>query len=214
MSKERKTMNTPNQKFDTIKTFIRLDEDVWALLSNQKFLTNVKVIGHHAIWASEDIPAIREWLNYQPKDSYFTSKFNYDYMPVNKTTGNERIYIGVSLSQASAELLAKVSKSKLSLRCLAHEFYVSQTATVNPNLFTSDDGWWWVKPNLSDETINIVRDLLKHHDFYYEYSDSHSVYQNGDKQFKTAKSAALAVGVCSEDFLKVYRDISSGKLSK
>lgn len=213
-----------------IKTFIRLDQQMIDLL-----LPKVTV-GHHLEkhWMFWTIPVrevtgvLETWLKSQPEDSWARVSYADMFSQLMLDKNGDRIAIGISLSEITPEQIRTLIDSRKAMSfitCTIDERFI---ATKNPYIFTDprkDGGisYMYVQNGIglpqplppfessplfapSAELEKKFKDSLEGHDFWYDYSDSLSVWKAGEARTKELKDGGVAMGLSRSDVDRLYRE--------
>lgn len=207
-----------------IKTFVRVDQAMIDLLLPE-VITGHQVEDHWGFWvfnAKTISPKIKEWLACQPSDSWAVVRFTSAYQRLIADPEGTRIAVGVSLSQVTPEQIRQMLDSRKPISIIEVETgLLRYTVTKNPNIYTADRDFFYVprfvgqglpepiKPSVSMRSSNTeleqkFKDSLNGHDFWYDYSDSLSVWRAGEARTKDLKDAGIAMGLSRSDVDRLY----------
>ena len=209
-----------------VKTFLRADDAMLDLL-----LPHVSggypVKGHWAVWLipTNKVPEeIKTWLQHQPADAYDTCRYIGFIEGLKSCSVNEIGYvtylaIGVSLSALNREQIQRLIRTKGSLSVIeANVTLPGYDVTKNPNLFTQGStGFLYtsryqpmqrvITETVSDSNLDLEQkflDSLEGHDFWYDYSDSLSVYKAGKARAEDLKRAGCEMGLTGAEVERLY----------
>ena len=209
-----------------VKTFLRADDAMMDLLLPH-VSCGYPVKGHWAVWLipTNKVPdEVKTWLQHQPVDAYDTCRYigfvdGLKSCEVNDPTYTTHLAIGVSLSTLDREQIQRLIRGKGSLSIV--EADVSRPGfdvTKNPNLFTQGStGFLYTSRYKSAQTAvtetesesKLVLkqkfiDSLKGHDFWYDFSDSLSVYKAGKARAEDLKRAGRELGLTGAEVEQLY----------
>lgn len=209
-----------------IKCFIRLDQTMMDLL-----LPKV-IVGHHVEkhWMFWTIPVreltgeVAQWLEAQPKDSWARVSYTNMFEQLMLNEQGDRIAIGISLSDISPEQIRMLIDSRKAMSIITCSIDESYSRTKNPHIYTDPlkngmTTYMYVKkgtglPETAKPIIPVYRapqDLvekfmasLEGHDFFYEYSDSLSVWKAGKADEQRLKAEGVAMGIPEDEVNRLY----------
>lgn len=210
-----------------IKTFLRADDEMLDLLLPQ-VTTGYHFKGHWAVWL---IPTnvvnneVKAWMEHQPADSFATCRYigfvdGLKACNIDETTYTTYLAIGVSLSMLTRDQIQRLIRSKGSLSIVEADVTLpGYDATKNPNLFTQGStGFLYtsryqpmqrvITETVSDSNLDLEQkflDSLEGHDFWYEYSDSLSVYKAGKAREEEIKRAGVEMGLANSEVERLYK---------
>lgn len=208
-----------------IKTFVRLDENVMDVLFSHVTLTQ-HVKDHWVYWmlpTEKVTPQIKDWLDLQGETAWATTKFIGFIDGIKRcepTDGYTYLTIGISLSTVTEQQIAQMLSDRRSFGIVPCDLaYGDFNETKSPLLFTKGDANFLyaqriVKP--IEELIAHLRpvpkpelekkflDSLNGHDFWYDYSDSLSVWKRGDAEMKRLKAEGIEMGLSKSDVERLY----------
>jgi hypothetical protein len=207
-----------------VKTFLRADDAMLNLLLPH-VSCGYPVKGHWAVWLipTNKVPdEVKTWLQHQPVDVYDTCRYigfvdGLKSCEVNDPTYTTHLAIGVSLSALDREQIQRLIRGKGSLSIV--EADVSRPGfdvTKNPNLFTQGStGFLYTsrykaeltlapKEESSSDLAKKFLDSLEGHDFWYDYSDSLSVYKAGKARAEALKRAGCEMGLTGAEVERLY----------
>lgn len=213
-------------KFDfNIKTFLRVDD---SMLETLLPLVN---LGYHykdhwVVWmiaADKVTPEVEEWLRHQPDDAHDICRHigfidGIKSCPVDEVGYITYLTIGVSLSAVDRDQIYRMKQhGRLSI-IEADTTRPGFDATKNPHLFTQASMGFVYTPRfakpladfvLVDKKVNPELEekflaSLDGHDFYYDYSDSLSVWKRGEAATKRLKDAGIEMGLSKADVDRLY----------
>ena len=210
-----------------VKTFLRADDAMLDLLLPH-VSCGYPVKGHWAVWLipTNKVPdEVKTWLQHQPVDAYDTCRYigfvdGLKSCEVNDPTYTTHLAIGVSLSTLDREQIQRLIRGKGLLSIV--EADVSRPGydvTKNPNLFTQGStGFLYtsryqpmqrvITETVSDSNLDLEQkflDSLEGHDFWYEYSDSLSVYKAGKAREEEIKRAGVEMGLANSEVERLYK---------
>ena len=201
-----------------IKTFLRVDEDMVKQLSS-KIIVAYTEKGHWGVWLFPEYEMVRDesfmsWLNNQPKDCYSYFHFNGgEVVSADAPIEGKVRYIGLGVSYSTTQ--PKEIEALLNLNAPIRMIKTFRTVstwtpTKNPHLFNDGAGYLMYVPpadvsvEVPDSLEKKFIDSLKGHDFFYGYSDSLSVYQNGEADEKRLKVEGVRSGLSVADVVRLY----------
>ena len=213
-----------------IKTFLRADDEMLDLLLPQ-VTTGYHFKEHWAVWL---IPTnvvsneVKAWMEHQPADSFATCRYigfvdGLKACNIDETAYTTYLAIGVSLSMLTRDQIQRLIRSKGSLSIIEANIEIGDyTSTKNPNLFTQGSAGFMYTPRfksltaaLADAIAPLVDesklalnqkflDSLEGHDFWYDYSDSLSVYKAGKARAEDLKRAGRELGLTGAEVEQLY----------
>lgn len=210
-----------------IKTFIRADDAMLDLLLPQ-VTTGYHFKDHWAIWlipTNKVTTEVKEWLGYQPANSYDTCRYigfvdGLKSCNADETTYATYLAVGVSLSMLTRDQIQRLIRSKGSLSIVEADVTLpGYDATKNPNLFTQGSKGFMYTSRRKVEYVKIevpppdeskmalaqkFLDSLEGHDFWYDYSDSLSVYKAGKARADDLKRAGRELGLTAVEVENLY----------
>lgn len=207
-----------------IKTFIRADDAMLDLLLPQ-VTTGYHFKDHWAIWlipTNKVTTEVKEWLGYQPANSYDTCRYigfvdGLKSCNADETTYATYLAVGVSLSMLTRDQIQRLIRSKGSLSIVEANIEIGDyTSTKNPNLFTQGSAGFMYTPRFKSLPVAPVADesklalnqkfldSLEGHDFWYDYSDSLSVYKAGKARADDLKRAGRELGLTAVEVENLY----------
>lgn len=210
-----------------IKTFLRADKDMLDVL-----LPHVSLGFHYKDhWMLWMIPTYKvttdvgEWLKVQPSTSWETCKVIGVNAGVVTATPSDRytyLTIGVSLSMLDQEQIRRIHDTGDQFSLVeADVTFGNYLPTKNPSLFTLPGKDFLYIPRCHKAAMPVemqvdesaIRhaeieqkfiDSLVGHDFFYEYSDSLSVYRAGKAHEEKLKLEGCAMGLSKSDVDRLY----------
>ena len=207
-----------------IKTFLRADDAMLDLLLPH-VTAGYHFKDHWAIWMipTENVTdETKEWLSYQPAKSFDTCRYIGFIEGIKSCSVNEIGYvtylaIGVSLSALNREQIQRLIRTKGSLSVIEADVTLpGYDVTKNPNLFTQGStGFLYTsrykaeltlapKEESSSDLAKKFLDSLEGHDFWYDYSDSLSVYKAGKARAEALKRAGCEMGLTGDEVERLY----------
>lgn len=210
-----------------IKTFIRADDAMLDLLLPQ-VTTGYHFKEHWAVWL---IPTnivnneVKAWMEHQPADSFATCRYigfvdGLKACSIDETSYTTYLAIGVSLSMLTRDQIQRLIRSKGSLSIVEADVTLpGYDATKNPNLFTQGSKGFMYTSRRKVEYVKIevpppdesklalaqkFLDSLEGHDFWYDYSDSLSVYKVGKARADDLKRAGRELGLTGAEVDRLY----------
>lgn len=195
----------------TIKTFYRPDENMLAMLvSNIAGAVDcLRVVeGHRCLITVNVTPYTLVFEELNPEGTERTK------LPI-YFGGSEVIDIGVSLSQMTEERFRRLVEQSVQ-RNFSH--YIGLVTSLNNNhkptkvkgLYTNADKSyvWLIK---RDRTVAEQKyaELLKGFDFYYQYSDSFSVYKNAKAKLDVIEAEGFKLGLTLDKMNQIFQEESA-----
>lgn len=207
----------------SIKTYLRLDDMMMSTVL-PAVSCGYHVQDHWLIWTiptHQVTPEIKAWLAAQPDTAYAKVRFTglFDGMVDDAVTGTH-LAVGVSLSAASGEMLYTLYSGRQPMSMVQVRDTSKLSPTKHPLLFTDakrPEFLYYklepkefvppVTPQVNAELVQKFKESLKGHDFWYAYSDSASVYRNGEATTKRLKDAGVAMGLSREVVDLLYTEM-------
>lgn len=207
----------------SIKTYLRLDDMMMSTVL-PVVTCGYHVQDHWLIWTiptNQVTPELKVWLDAQPDTAYAKVRFMgfLDGLVDDAVTGTH-IAVGVSLSTASDEMLYMLYSCSQPMSMVHVRDTSKLSPTKHPLLFTDakrPEFLYYklepqeyvppVTPQVNSELVQMFKDSLKDHDFWYAYSDSNSVWKSGEADMKRLKDAGVEMGLTRTQVDTLYNEV-------
>ena len=194
----------------TINTFLRPDSSMINLLINNVIGSiGVRVVENHRFIATVRVtPATEAFAKLNPTAVEMANAPSY-------FGGYEVMEIGVSLSQITSGEFARMTRRNMGKSIT--QFLSASVVVPNgyvgvpfvPGLYTNGkDSYTWVNVTTYTDVEQQYAALFEGFDFFYDYSDSHSVYSTYNTRLKENDAMGRSLGLSTVRMNEIYRQLS------